>query len=83
MKDIIKMADEKDEFVTSDDGFVYWWPKGLDGYVSAQNLRDLATELDARNEKWEKTINEYFDGFKCPINFDGCKENCGNYGCNN
>jgi hypothetical protein len=23
------------------------------------------------------------DGFKCPINYEGCTKNCGSYGCGN
>jgi len=47
--------------VTAEDGFVYWWPEGLGGFVAAHNLRKLADELDKRNAVWNKNINDYFD----------------------
>jgi hypothetical protein len=63
MDRIIKMADEKREFVMLEDGFVYYWPAGA-GAISSHQLRQLADELDRRNEDWNKQINEYFDEAK-------------------
>lgn len=58
--------------------------EGVNGVVSAHHLRELTDELDERNAAWENQINQYFEeNFKCPINVEGCKENCGNYGCGN
>lgn len=60
MKTIVSVAEESGEFVTLEDGFVYYWPKGV-GAIPAYQLRQLADELDKRNAEWEKQINEYFD----------------------
>jgi 4-alpha-glucanotransferase len=59
MKDIIAMADDLKEFVTLEDGFVYWWPSSQ-GTISSHDLRTLADELDRRNEAWQTQLNEYF-----------------------
>ena len=59
MSDIIKIADERGEFVYLEDGFLYYEPKGA-GVISAHHLRTLADELDKRNKKWSEEIDEYF-----------------------
>ncbi len=56
MTDIIKMADERGEFVTDVDGFVYYWPNGCNGHFNSHILRELADELDRRNAAWEAQI---------------------------
>lgn len=59
---IIALADERGEFVTDVDGFVYWWPESTrGGHFSAHHLRWLADELDKRNEVWQRQIEEYFN----------------------
>ena len=50
----------EEHFVTLEDGFVYFWAS-REGAVDSQQLRQIADELDKRNEKWAKQINEYFD----------------------
>lgn len=57
---IVEVADKENEFVTLEDGFVYYWPKLLDGCLAAHELRELADELDKRNKEWNDNINEYF-----------------------
>ena len=58
---IIRISDERKEFVTDVDGFVYWWPDGSpNGHLASHHLRWLADELDRRNEKWQKNIDDYF-----------------------
>jgi len=58
---IIKVSDERKEFVTDVDGFVYWWPDNSpNGHLASHHLRWLADELDRRNEKWQKYIDDYF-----------------------
>ena len=59
---IIQVAEERGVFVTLEDGFVYYWPFGprVGGAISARELRQLADELDRRNEAWNNQINEYF-----------------------
>lgn len=59
-KTIIKIADQKKEFVTDVDGFIYWWPEGRNGHLAACHLRAIADELDKRNEKWQKEIDDFF-----------------------
>lgn len=60
MKDIIKMADERGEFVYLEDGFLYYAPEATGGCIAAHELRALADELDRRNKTWEDQVNEYF-----------------------
>jgi len=58
---IINVSDERNEFVTDVDGFVYWCPDGSpNGHLASHHLRWLADELDRRNEKWQKNIDDYF-----------------------
>ena len=57
---IIEVANERGEFVKSDDGYTYWWPTPNQGMYPANALRELAHELDARNAEWDKKIEEYF-----------------------
>jgi hypothetical protein len=50
---------EKD-LVTLEDGFIYFWAS-RNGALNSQQLRQIADELDKRNEKWQKQLNEYFE----------------------
>lgn len=52
---LIAMADERGDFVTDVDGFIYWWPSGS-GHHSSHHLRWIADELDRRNKPWEDII---------------------------
>lgn len=52
----------KDKLITLDDGYLYFWPVKNEGAYSAHDLREIADELDRRNEPWDKQVNEYFDG---------------------
>ena len=61
IRHIIQTADKWGEFVTGDDGFVYWWPDSKRGCFNPFALRVLADELDRRNEPWKKQIDEYFE----------------------
>jgi hypothetical protein len=56
---VLRMSEERDEFVTGDDGYVIYWPASFTGggYNSAE-LRILADELDRRNEAWDKQVRE-------------------------
>jgi hypothetical protein len=65
---ICRLIQERDEFVTMDDGYVYWWPHtegvrhasggttGGGGALSAAVLRTIADELDRRNAAWDHII---------------------------
>jgi len=56
---IIAISDVNGEFVTDEDGFVYYWPDGSTrGHYASHHLRWLADELDKRNAAWNKVINE-------------------------
>ena len=56
---IIQLAEEKSEFVQLEDGFWYYWPKGV-GAISEYDLLLLHQELVRRNKKWNEDIDEYF-----------------------
>lgn len=59
---IIEIANERDEFVKLDDGFVYFWPdKSPHGAYAAHHLRQLADELDRRNAKWQADLDYYME----------------------
>ena len=59
---IIAIGDERKEFVTDVDGFIYWWPNGSPhGHLASHHLRWLADELDRRNESWQKQVDDYFE----------------------
>lgn len=57
---IIERANEAGDFVTGDDGYVVFWPTLNKGAFSADVLRELADELDRRNEPWDRQMAEYF-----------------------
>lgn len=50
---------EKD-FVMLECGYWHYWPTG-NGALASWLLREIAEELDKRNEKWDKEVNEFFD----------------------
>lgn len=56
---IVQMAEDADEFVKLEDGFVYYWPN-KPGAITAHELRFLADELDNRNAEYVKELIEYF-----------------------
>ena len=57
---IIRMSEERGEFVTDVDGYIYFWPRDGGGHLAAHHLRWLADELDSRNEIWDRQISDYF-----------------------
>lgn len=57
---IIRITDERMDFVQDVDGYVYYSPNGANGHLSAWMLRALADELDQRNAPWDAQINRYF-----------------------
>ena len=59
MGDIIKAAEENAEFIQLEDGFWYYWPKGI-GAISEYELLLLHQELVKRNKKWNENIDEHF-----------------------
>jgi hypothetical protein len=65
-QELISIVDIKNEFITGDDGYVYYWPEGNRGCLSSFQLRIIADELDNRNEKWDKQITEYINNHNNP-----------------
>ena len=52
----------RDDFVTLEDGYKYYWPYGEHrGAMSAELLRLIADELDAANAAWDAIVQE------CPV----------------
>lgn len=50
---IIKMSDERGDFVVGEDGCTVFWPDGFArGAFNAWHLRLIADELDRRNRDW-------------------------------
>lgn len=60
---VCRLAEERGEFVTDVDGFIYWWPSAKTehaGHLSPYQLRILADELDRRNAAWQAVIDAEF-----------------------
>lgn len=60
-EEIIKRIDERRDFVTYVDGFVYYWPTTR-GHHSTHVLRVIADELEKRDKPWEEIIARDFNG---------------------
>jgi hypothetical protein len=57
---LIGACEKRREFVTFEDGYVYFWPgNGMHGALPAWALRALADELDRRNAPWDAQIEQY------------------------
>jgi len=52
---ILSISEKRGDYVTLEDGYVYFWPKG-NGAMAAWHLRALADEIDRRNEDWDKIV---------------------------
>jgi hypothetical protein len=46
------------DFVAGDDGYYVFWPTTNNGAYTASDLRDIADELDRRNEKIDTLLKE-------------------------
>ncbi len=57
---LVALAQEKGDFVTGDDGFVFFWPTGCRCGLAEWELRVLANELERRNADWSAKMDEYF-----------------------
>lgn len=53
---IIRTSDERGDFLTGDDGYVYYDPRNGQGFMAAWVLRHLADELDRRNAQWDAIV---------------------------
>ncbi len=59
---VIRVSEERGEFVTDADGYVYWWPEeSPNGHLASHHLRWLADELDRRNREWDRQIARDLD----------------------
>jgi hypothetical protein len=56
---VIRLCEERGEFVTDLDGFVVWWQESNTGVLSAADLRTIAAELDRRNAPWTAQLDAY------------------------
>lgn len=64
---LIERIDRNGQFTKAIDGFVYFAPNGVFGkigLISPHELREIADELDRRNEEWKKSLTEYMDDKK-------------------
>ncbi len=57
---VVEMAYDSGDLCIAEDGFLVFWPLAFHGSFTAQNLRDLADEMDRRNSAWSAQIDEYF-----------------------
>lgn len=63
---LVQMASENGDFVTGDDGFVFFWPKGCNGGLSEWMLRALADEIERRNAPWAAQLEQYWRDLETP-----------------
>ena len=54
---VVEQAYKAGDISTLEDGYYYFFPSHTGG-LSAQNLRDIANELDRINAEWDKTVKE-------------------------
>lgn len=58
---LIRDAENRQEFLTLEDGFVYYCPDPtLSGALPPWVLRALADELDRRNAEWAAVLERYY-----------------------
>lgn len=57
---IVRITDERGEFIPLEDGYLRYAPSAEHGVLSAWELRVLADELDRRNKPHDDEITEYF-----------------------
>lgn len=61
---VIESCDKQEMLDVGDDGYVHFWvpvgPKAFNhgGYLTANDLRIIADELDRRNAEWHKKAQE-------------------------
>jgi hypothetical protein len=53
---LLKIASERGEFAELEDGYVHWFPSA-GGAISAWEAREIANELDRRNQVWDAVVN--------------------------
>lgn len=56
-KSLIELVDEAGDFVALEDGYIYFWEPHR-GCLSAEQLREIADELDRRNKAWNDQVEK-------------------------
>ena len=46
------------EFLISEDGYYNWWPTDRPGYLTSNNLKEIAKELDELNREWDADVRQ-------------------------
>jgi hypothetical protein len=60
---VIRMTNERNEFIPGDDGMFVYWPNRPDmGALTPADLRILADELDRLNAGWQAELDKYMEG---------------------
>lgn len=56
---VLRLANERGDFVQGEDGYTYYWPtnQASHGCLPAWALRVLADEMDRRDRGWDAIIN--------------------------
>lgn len=54
----------KEDIITLEDGFKYFWPERVLGAMSSSQLRKIADYLDEQNKELEENIEKYFEAQK-------------------
>lgn len=58
VENVLRKLEEFSDFITLDDGYLYYEPKPDCGALSAWALRVIADELDRRNASWDAQVRE-------------------------
>lgn len=48
---LIEIIDKQNDLITREDGYVVYWPTSNNGALDSWCLRELADEIDKRNDK--------------------------------
>lgn len=81
-KKVIEAANSNGDFVTLEDGFVYYMPSNP-GALGSQALRAISEELDARNAEWSR-ICDYGEDWEsrmdatCQVQLESDRRRTGN-----
>lgn len=58
VEQVLKHIEQSSEFITLDDGYLYYEPRPNCGVLSSWALRVIADELDRRNAPWDAQVRE-------------------------
>lgn len=58
---LIRLVDERQQIAPLECGYLYYFPDGAHGGLSAWMLRAIAAELDERNRWWDRELQHYFE----------------------